>query len=109
MATQPKFRKKLKYGKKRETFIQEDIIKFLKQLPNCHVENVWGRANSKGQSDIKGCIQGRYFVFEIKTDEGDPTDEQLIYITHLKGCGAIAAVVRNLNEVKEILTHHGYL
>ena len=57
----------------------------------------------KGEPDIIGCCQGRFFAFEVKTATGKPTRLQLHRLEEWRQAGAIVGIVRSVEEVLQLL------
>ena len=97
-----------------ETILQNEIMTALCRI-GCYVE----RSNSglyytkdgravkigvRGQSDLRGHTKtGRAFYLEVKTKSGTPTKEQLRFIEAMRKSGAIAGVVRNVDDAIGLL------
>lgn len=58
-----------------------------------------------GIPDIIACIDGRFYGFEVKTDEGTPTKLQLATIRKINAAGGIAQVVRSVEDVKAVIAN----
>jgi len=60
-----------------------------------------------GFSDLFGHRAGdaRAFYLEVKTPKGRPTDQQLAFIAAMQKRGAIAAVVRSVDEARQVLAN----
>ena len=58
-----------------------------------------------GIPDIIACVDGRFFGFEVKTEDGKPTKLQEATIRRIQASGGTAAVVRSVEEVRWILEH----
>ena len=56
-----------------------------------------------GTSDIFGVVDGRLICFEVKTQRGRPTPEQIAFIKKVQAHGALGAVVRSVEEVRRAL------
>jgi hypothetical protein len=58
-----------------------------------------------GFSDLFGHRAGdcKAFYLEVKTPKGRPTDQQLAFIAAMQKRGAIAAVVRSVDEARQVL------
>ena len=58
-----------------------------------------GKYRPKGIPDIIGVLRGgRAFCLEVKTDKGTVTPEQEAFLCKATDAGALAAVVRNVEE-----------
>lgn len=58
-----------------------------------------------GIPDIIACINGRFYGFEVKTEDGRPTKLQESTIRKIKNAGGIALVVRSVDEVKAVIAN----
>jgi hypothetical protein len=83
------------------------IMKYLKTLPNAYFEKKWAGAANPGDPDISGCIQGRCVKLEVKREGNEPTPRQAAKLRAWEKAGAISAVVRSVEDVKEVL--HEYV
>ena len=65
---------------------------------------------TRGISDILGILpDAKFLALEVKAPKGYPTIEQKNFIAEINSRGGIAAVVRSVDEVKDLLTKNGYL
>jgi hypothetical protein len=68
---------------------------------------------AKGSSDLVGILRfvppvvpftiGRWVCWEIKTDIGRPTDEQIMWLELMRQFGAHACIIRSLDDAKASL------
>ena len=58
-----------------------------------------------GLPDIIAGVDGRFYGFEVKTEDGKPTKLQEATIRRIRASGGTAAVVRSVEEVRRILAH----
>lgn len=93
---------------RRESLIKKEIMQFLQRLPNSRFE-ISKPGSKTGKLDITGCLQGRYVAFEVKTLVGRLTRLQVHELRELQEAGAVAAMVRSLEEVKAVLKDEGFL
>ena len=56
-----------------------------------------------GIPDIIMCKNGRFYAFEVKTEDGKPTKLQEATIRKILACGGTAAVVRSVDEVRAVI------
>ena len=56
-----------------------------------------------GIPDIICCYRGKFVAFEVKKEKGKTTALQDSVINKIQKCGGKAAVVRSVNEVKDML------
>lgn len=56
-----------------------------------------------GIPDIIACINGLFFGFEVKTEDGKPTKLQEATIRKILAAGGTALVVRSVDEVRTVI------
>lgn len=56
-----------------------------------------------GLPDIICCYNGRFVGLEVKTDRGRLRPKQKLTLTRIRKAGGVAAVVRSVAEVEDIL------
>jgi hypothetical protein len=58
-----------------------------------------------GSSDLIGwrISDGKFVALEIKTESGDPTQEQLDFIAAIMKAGGIAGIIRSEEDLKKLL------
>ena len=90
----------------KEADIVKAILKYLKTVPKCFFwkehGGMYGRA---GIPDIIACIDGRFYGFEVKTEDGKPTKLQESTIRKIKNAGGISLIVRSVEEVKAVIAN----
>ena len=85
----------------KEAAIVKAIMKYLKTVPGCFCwKEHGGMYGTAGIPDIIACINGRFFGFEVKTEDGKPTKLQEATIRKILAAGGTALVVRSVNEVR---------
>ena len=85
----------------KEADIVKAIIKYLKTVPECFWwKEHGGMYGTAGIPDIIACINGRFFGFEVKTEDGKPTKLQETTIRKILAAGGTALVVRSVDEVR---------
>ena len=90
----------------KESDIVKAIMKYLKTMPRCFCwKEHGGMYGTAGIPDIIACINGRFFGFEIKTVDGKPTKLQEATIRRIRASGCTAAVVRSVEEVRQVFAH----
>jgi hypothetical protein len=87
----------------RESSITRAIMQFLRSLPDCHAVKTWGGPISAGLPDILGCWRGRAFALEVKRPGGKLTPRQAAGLDTWRRAGAIAAVVRSVDDARAAL------
>jgi len=87
-----------------EKDITAAIMRLLKAVPRCFAwkEHI-GMYGSAGVPDVICCLDGRFFAFEVKTQEGRLTKLQEYTIHRIKVAGGHAYVVRSVEDVKAVL------
>ncbi|MCL2818033.1 MAG: VRR-NUC domain-containing protein [Clostridiales bacterium] len=87
-----------------EKDITNQIIKYLKTVPNCFCwKQHGGQFGTAGIPDIICCLHGRFVAFEVKTEAGKLTKLQETTIQKIQRAKGEAFKVTSLTEVKEIL------
>ena len=87
-----------------EAKLQKKIMAYLKAIPNAVFFKVsQGKYSSHGVSDIIGCIDGQFYAFEVKAEDGKLTPLQKIFLGKVFDAGGIIACARSLDEVKAII------
>ncbi len=90
----------------KESDIVKAIVQYLKTVKNCFFwKEHGGMYGTAGIPDIIACIDGRFYGFEVKTEEGTPTKLQLSTIRKINAAGGIALVVRSVEEVKAVIAN----
>ena len=47
-----------------------------------------------GLPDVIGCYQGRFYAWELKTENGKPTKRQMLVLNAIRLAGGVAEIVR---------------
>lgn len=90
-----------KYNKyyRLESQLQTRIITVLKRI---FKEDIWFTKVSdkyiKGIPDIIGCVAGKFFAMELKTEKGKPSDLQVYNINKITKAGGTVCIVRTVEE-----------
>ena len=89
----------------KEADIVKAIMKYLKTVPGCFCwkEHV-GMYGTVGIPDIIACINGHFYGFEVKTENGKPTKLQEATIRKILAAGGTALVVRSVDEVRTVIS-----
>ena len=77
----------------KEVDIVKAIMKYLKTVPG-----------TAGIPDIIACINGHFYGFEVKTENGKPTKLQEATIRKILAAGGTALVVRSVDEVRTVIS-----
>ena len=82
-----------------------NIRKYLATLPDCfYWKEHGGQYGTAGIPDIIVCYKGRFIALEAKVGRNQPTRLQAATIELIRRAGGVAAVVRSVDEVKEIMS-----
>ena len=88
----------------KELDIVKAIMKYLKTVPGCFCwKEHGGMYGTAGIPDIIACINGRFFGFEVKNEDGKPTKLQEAAIRKILAAGGTALVVRSVDEVRTVI------
>jgi hypothetical protein len=88
----------------KESVIVRSILNHLKSMPDCFAwKEHGGMYGTAGIPDIICCIGGRFFAFEVKNEKGTVTKLQEATIDKIKAAGGTAAVVRSVEDVKQVV------
>lgn len=88
----------------KEKTITNQILKYLKKLPECFAfKEHGGLYGTSGIPDIIICYKGKFVAFEVKTEKGKLSKLQEITIEKIRNAKGMAFKVTSLEEVKEIL------
>lgn len=63
----------------------------------------------KGVSDIIALHRGRMFALELKTEKGNPTEEQMQFVSDFNSAGGFACIVTGTDTALRILETWGLL
>ena len=87
-----------------EKDIVNAIMKYLRSLPSCFCwKEHGGMYGTAGIPDIIACVDGRFYAFEVKTAMGKATPLQSATLRKITAAGGVAAIVRSVGEVRELL------
>ena len=90
----------------KEADIVKAILRYLKTVPKCFFwKEHGGMYGTAGIPDIIACIEGRFYGFEVKTEDGRPTKLQESTIRKIKNAGGIALIVRSVEDVKAVIAN----
>ena len=94
----------VKEVKMKEKTITNQILKYLKSLPECFAfKEHGGLYGTSGIPDIIVCYKGKFVAFEVKNENGKLSKLQEITIAKIRKANGMAFKVTSLEEVKEIL------
>lgn len=89
----------------KEVDIVKAIMKYLKTVPGCFCwKEHGGMYGTAGIPDIIACINGHFYGFEVKTENGKPTKLQEATIQKILAAGGTALVVRSVDEVRTVIS-----
>lgn len=89
-----------------ERSIVENIIKYLRSLPNGYARKIHGgNLGSTGEPDVDAVVDGRALKLEVKRPghENELTAIQRVALTRWQSCGAIVGVVTSVDDVRDLL------
>ena len=87
-----------------EKDITNKILKYLKATPGCFAwKEHGGMYGTAGIPDVICCYNGRFYGFEVKTENGKPTKLQEVTIRKVRDAGGTAVVVRTVDEVRAVI------
>ena len=90
----------------KESQLIQSIRKYLATLPECFFwKEHGGQYGTAGIPDIIVCYKGRFYGLEAKVGKNQPTLLQAATIEQIRHAGGVAAVVRSVDEVKEIMNN----
>lgn len=88
----------------KEKDITNQILKFLKSLPECVAfKEHGGIYGTSGVPDVICCYKGKFFAFEVKTETGKLSKLQEYWIQKINDAKGKAYKVTSLHEVKNII------
>lgn len=88
----------------KESDIVKAILRYLKSLTDCFCwKEHGGMYGTAGIPDIICCYRGRFYGFEVKTEDGEPTELQKATIRKIQKAGGTALVVRSVDEVRAVI------
>lgn len=91
-----------------EKVIVNAIIKYLKSLDNCFCfKEHGGIYGTAGIPDIICCYTGKFLAFEVKTEQGKVSEIQKAIIAKINKADGVARIVRNVEEVKAVISEFG--
>lgn len=86
-----------------EKSIVQSILYYLNNLPKCRAIKFQGTIRKHGEPDIFCCYHGRMILLEVKRPDGEPTPLQAGTMAKWRQAGAVAEVVRSIEDVKKVL------
>ena len=88
----------------KESDIVKAILRYLKTVPGCFAwKEHGGMYGTAGIPDVICCYDGRFYGFEVKTEDGRPTKLQEVTIRKILNAGGTALVVRSVDEVRVVI------
>ncbi len=91
-----------------EKDIQKKIMDFLKKCNGVFFKFPAGAFMSRqGVSDILGCYDGRFVAIEVKSEKGNATKLQRLFIDKIRESGGIAGIVRSVDDVIDLFAIYG--
>lgn len=94
----------------RESTTDGQVARRLDELGAWHFKT-WGSAKRAGLPDRIGCLHGRFLAFEVKspTARRGTTRLQRIVLERIQRAGGVAATVRSVDELDDVLRAWGVL
>ena len=90
----------------KESQLIQSIRKYLASHTECFFwKEHGGQYGTAGIPDIIVCYKGRFYGLEAKVGKNQPTRLQAATIEQIRRAGGVAAVVRSVDEVKEIMNN----
>lgn len=90
----------------KESQLIQNIRKYLATMPECFFwKEHGGQYGTAGIPDIIVCYKGRFYGLEAKVGKNQPTRLQAATIEQIRHAGGVVAVVRSVDEVKEIMNN----
>lgn len=91
----------------RESAVQARVRRYLEKCGWLVWKNHGSAFSEIGLPDLMALKDGRFLGIEMKKPGGRPTKKQLRWIQRINDHGGVAAVVDNLEDLKELLRNHG--
>ena len=89
----------VKEVKMKEKTITNQILKYLKSLPECFAfKEHGGLYGTSGIPDIIVCYKGKFLAFEVKTEKGKLSKLQEMAIAKIRKANGMAFKVTSLEE-----------
>lgn len=81
------------------------ILAYLRYRGVLHARTNAGRAGGvrlapRGWCDITGCYKGRFLAVELKSDDGELSEEQVAFLLRVRDEGGIAVAARSVEDVR---------
>ncbi len=86
-----------------ERTLTRSILRYLNGLDRCRAIKRHGNALLGGEPDIHGCYRGRALELEVKRPGKHATPRQEAALRKWETAGAIAGVVRSVDDMKRLL------
>lgn len=88
---------------KAETSLQERIQKFIVKSGGYVIKQHGDMISEPGVPDLLVCYRGIFIGLEVKVDNNVPSKRQGIHCRKIWNAGGIAAIVRSVDEVYNLL------
>lgn len=88
---------------KAETSLQERIQKFIVKSGGYVIKQHGDMISEPGVPDLLVCYRGIFMGLEVKVDNNVPSKHQGIHCRKIWNAGGIAAIVRSVDEVYNLL------
>lgn len=89
-----------------ESTIVENIVRYLRSLPNAHARKIHGSVyGTTGEPDIDACMEGRTLKIEVKRPgyEDQLKPIQRVALQRWRDAGAIVGVATSVDDVRELI------
>lgn len=83
--------------------IKDRVMEYLKSLPAFYAMEGLATHLPLGQPDILGCYKGWFLALEVKNPGESPTEIQKAALKKLADSGAVAGVVRSVEDVELVI------
>ena len=88
---------------KTEKKLQDNAIKYLKEIGIYHINKYGDGRSAKGAPDLYVCINGLFVVFELKVGANDMQDDQKLHKLWIERSGGLHFSPYTLEEFKSIV------
>lgn len=90
-------------AKTKESKLEEEVAKFMQLKGIWQLARFQAQSNQNGLPDRIYLYKGILLGFELKTDEGKPTDLQLKKLKAINDNGGVGAIIRSIKNLKDIM------
>ena len=86
-----------------ESKLEKEVEKFMEEQRIWQLARFQAQYNQNGLPDRLYLYKGLLLGLELKTDKGTPTNLQLKKIKEINNNGGIGLIIRNIDDVKELI------